>query len=69
MIPDNFSFTLDGHSYTVTRVENSTRYTVVRDNRYVRNVTKEELGRPYTQRTIAKLFENGHVDVEEGGKQ
>lgn len=57
MIPDNFSFNLDGHNYTVTRVENSTRYSVVRDNRNVRTITKEELGRPYTQQTIAKLFE------------
>ena len=57
MIPDNFSFTLDGHTYTVTRVENSTRYSVVRDNCNVRTITKEELGRPYTQQTIANLFE------------
>ena len=56
MIPDNFSFTLDGHTYTVVRVENSTRYSVVHDNRNVRTITKEQLGRPYAQRTIANLF-------------
>lgn len=61
MIPTQQTFNFDGHTYTVTRVEGSARYTVVRDNRNVRHINRTELAAAIDNHdlpgTCAKLFE------------
>lgn len=39
----NQSYTYNGHAYKVTRIENSHRFTVVRDNRKVRYISEQAL--------------------------
>lgn len=63
MILQEQTFNYNGHAYKVIKIENSDRFTVVRDNRNVRTISNQVLQVAISNRdlgpVVERLFNDG----------
>lgn len=63
MLPNELSFNHNGHHYHLVKVEGSDDYSVIRDNRNVRRISKETLSHGNIEQVVEDLF-----SVKKGGQ-
>lgn len=64
MILKEKTFNYNGHTYTVTKIENSDRFTVVRDNRNVRTISNQALQVAISNRDLGPVIERLFNDTK-----